>query len=81
MATSAEIQTMLTEARAARHQIALGQTVVEVWRDGRRIIFSKTDSAKLADYIAALENELADALVEEGGCRVRRRRPISVRYR
>lgn len=81
MATSAEIQTLLNEARAARHQLALGQAVVEVWRDGRRIIYSKTDSGKLSDYIATLGSELAAALVEEGGTRVRRRRPISVRYR
>lgn len=81
MATSTEIQALLTEARDVRHKLGLGKGVVEVWRDGRRIIYSKIDMGTLGAYIADLEKELADALVAEGGTYVRRRRPIEVRYR
>jgi hypothetical protein len=59
MATLAEYQTWLTEAEQARHKIATGNALVEVWRDGRRVIFSKANMKDLDSYIADLEGKIA----------------------
>lgn len=79
MATTAEIQTRLTEAEAALHALATGQRVVDVWRDGRRVTFSQATIGQLRDYIAQLRNDLAEAQNLDAGRP--RRRAIGIGWR
>lgn len=67
MATAAQITTWLTEAETARHQLATGQLITEVWRDGRRIIYAGMTLAALESYIATLRTDLAAATAAEAG--------------
>lgn len=63
----ATLQTYLTEAQTARHQLALGDKTVEIWRDGRRLTYSKTSLKELDAYIMKLKQEIADAQLAESG--------------
>lgn len=67
------LQTRLTEARAALHSLSIGQQVVEIQRDGRRMKYGSADSAALADYIRDLENQIADIEGAVVSARPRRR--------
>jgi len=81
MATVAEIQTWISEAEAARHTLATGSDVADVWRDGRRMRFQKVKLSELTDYIATLRSELVTAQIDAGVTVTRRRRAISLGYR
>lgn len=61
MADLAQLQTWLSEAESARHQLAMGQQVVEVWREGRRLVYSKGSLSQLDSYIATLRGDIAQA--------------------
>lgn len=61
MATFAELQTQWTEAKAQYHKLMLGQSVEHVWRDGRRVIYTKADAELLRSYIADLERQMSEA--------------------
>jgi len=60
MADLSTLQGWLTEAEQAQHELSIGKSVVEVWRDGRRITYSKADLAALRLYIADLKRQIAD---------------------
>jgi hypothetical protein len=59
MTDLATLQTRLTEAESQLHKLVTGTSVVEVWRDGRRIIYSKADIEALRSYISDLKAEIA----------------------
>ena len=80
MATAAEIQTMIDEAKAQRHKVALGQAVIDVWRDGRRMRREITRVSELDDYISRLEGELIMAQLAEGITPARRRGAIGTYF-
>lgn len=79
MATSAEIETRIAEAEAALHALATGQRVVEVWRDGKRMIFSQATIGQLRTYLADLKLELASLTAVADG--KPRRRAIGLAFR
>lgn len=57
--TPEEIQTMLTEARAALHRVQTGGAVTEVRdRNGDAIVYSATNRSALTAYISWLEGQL-----------------------
>lgn len=53
--------TKLAEARAAYHDLLLGQAVVRIQRDGKTVEFSQTNKRDLAAYIASLESQTGGA--------------------
>lgn len=61
MATLEQWQQRLAEAEDARHQLALGETVVEVWRDGRRVTYSQAKIADLDAYVLICQREIEKA--------------------
>lgn len=71
----------IAEAELQRHSVGLGEAVVEVWRDGRRVIRKISTMAELERYIALLRSELTTAQTEAGETPTRRRRAISLAYR
>lgn len=76
MADLATLQTYRDEAVVARHKLATGEAVAEIWRDGRRLTFRPTDLSKLNEYIATLDREIAEATAIADGRP--RRGPLSV---
>ena len=54
MATMIELR----EARDALHRLMIGQRVVTVQKDGRRVEFTAVSVGELKKYIAQLETEL-----------------------
>ena len=52
MATAAEIAADLVELRAARMALAKGERIKDVWRDGRRLVFSETTIEQLNSRIS-----------------------------
>lgn len=74
-----ELERMISEAKAQRHAAALGNAVVDVWRDGRRIRKQVATIEELNAYIRVLEIELAEATrVAEGKPK---RRAIGIAWR
>lgn len=67
-----DIRARIAEAKAQRHLVALGQAVVEVWRNGRRVQVKITDMKQLNDYILALERELDEQGSVDAGRKKRR---------
>ncbi len=43
------------DAQAAYHQLQIGKSVVEVWRDGRRLNYTKADVVTLRTYLTELD--------------------------
>lgn len=78
MADITTLRGWLAEAETARHSLAMGQSVAEVWRDGRRMTFTKSSLSDLGKYIADLEGQIAKLVDEENGTTATRRRSISV---
>ena len=64
------VDSRLSEARAALHDLYLGKRVVKVQKDGRAVEYTPANRSDLERYIAQLETEL------NGGAK---RRPIGVR--
>ena len=73
MADVATLKTRLEEAEAARHALATGQRVVDVWRDGRRVRYQESNKADLASYIDDLIAEIAALEAPATGALPRRR--------
>lgn len=81
MADLATLQGWLTEAESARHQLSLGQSVVEVSRSGRRIAYTEASLPSLNSYIADLEAQIRRKEDEANGTTLSRRRSIGVVFR
>lgn len=60
MADLETLQTRLAEAEAARHSLAMGERVIEVLRDGRRMTFQASNRGDLDAYISELKASIAD---------------------
>ncbi|MGF7152625.1 gpW family head-tail joining protein [Novosphingobium gossypii] len=73
MADLATLKTRLAEAEEARHALAMGTRVVEVWRDGKRLKFSEANKGDLDGYITDLSGQIADIESAASGARPRRR--------
>lgn len=71
----------IAEAKAQRHKVAKGEAVVEVGRDGRRMVRKFASMGELEAYIRALESELAAMQIEAGETPTRRRRAIGLAWR
>lgn len=71
MASLAQLQTWLTEAETARHALALGEQVVEVWKDGRRVTYNQARLPDLDAYIKRLERDIEQATNVAAGRRKR----------
>lgn len=69
----------ILELKAQRQNIALGNVVIDVWRDGRRVRKHVSTLAELNTMIAVLERELGEATATSNGHS--RRRPISLAWR
>ncbi len=80
MATAAEIEAMIAAAEARRQEVALGEAVVEVWRDGRRMRLQVPTIDELNKHIAAMRTALVEAQIAEGICPPRRRRAIGLSW-
>ena len=66
MLDRATLQTWLTEAETARHELATGSLRQTVRYNGdREVTFAKTDIGALDAYIASLRSQIA-ALTENG---------------
>jgi hypothetical protein len=77
--TSTEIAVDLADYRAARSALVKGERLEDVWRDGRRMRFSRLSLADINSAIADLEREYAAATSTEAGRPARR--PINLAYR
>lgn len=73
MADVDTLKTRLAEAEAARHALATGQRVVDVWRDGRRVKYQESNKADLAAYIDDLTTRIAGLDAPLTGALPRRR--------
>lgn len=71
MATAEQIA-QLNEARAARHKLMTGTTVVRVSKDGMSVDYTRANLSELNYYIEQLER-----VVDGSG---RRRAPAGVRF-
>lgn len=78
MATLTQLQTWLSEAETARHALAMGEGVVEIMRDGRRMSYTRRNLSDLNSYIAWLETEIEKSTAEAAGSP--RRRPINLAW-
>jgi hypothetical protein len=77
MTDIATLQSRLTEAENALHQINLGQNVAEIWHgNNERMRFNNANVAQLRAYIAELKGQLAalGVQVSGNGRRIRARR-------
>lgn len=69
----------LATYRTARTALVKGERVRDVWRDGRRLVFSEITLAQIDAAITSLENEYEQAANVEAGRP--RRRPIGLAWR
>lgn len=81
MATSTQIQEWIVAAEAARHSVAIGGAVIDVWEDGSRVRRSISTLSELQTYIDRLKRELAAALLAETGSTRPARGAVSLTYR
>lgn len=73
MADLSTLQTRLSEAETALHDLTIGRREVSVsWSDGQQVSYSKADIPELRRYIQDLKAQIA-ALTGKG-----RRKPISL---
>lgn len=77
MATAAEIAADLVDLRAARMSLAKGERIKDVWRDGRRLIFSEISMDELNKLIKIYESDLEAATAAEAGRQRRRAIPLN----
>lgn len=77
MATAAEIAADLVDLRAARMALAKGERIKDVWRDGRRLIFSEISMNELNSLIQIYESDLEAATAAEAGQPRRRAIPLN----
>ncbi len=81
MATSTQIREWIAAAENARHAVAIGGAVIDVWEDGSRVRRSISSLTELQAYIDRLNRELAAALLAESGSTRPARRAISMVFR
>lgn len=81
MASSAQITTWISEVEGQRHKVAMGQTFVELWRDGRKVRVEVPNIDALNAYLTQLKSDLVQAQVDEGVTPTRRRRAVGIAYR
>lgn len=62
-----QLQALLAEAEQARHDVAIGDKTTELWRDGRRVTYTKASLKDLDAYILRLKQDIADAKIAESG--------------
>jgi hypothetical protein len=68
MTDIATLQSRLTEAENALHQINLGQNVAEIWHgNNERMRFNNANLGTLRAYIAELKGQLAALGVQVSG--------------
>jgi len=77
MADLAQYQAWLTEAESALHTVMTGSGVAEVWREGRRVVYTKRNASDLQAYVTWLRGEIARLTEQENGT-VSGRRSIGV---
>lgn len=77
MADLITIGARLEEVETALHQLAMGKQVVEVARDGRRVVYGKANVGDLTAYRDALRKEYSETEIMLSGGR-RRRQGIGV---
>lgn len=78
MESYATLTTRLSEARAARHTLAIGGQVAEVWRDGKRLTYTPANLPDLERYIAQLELDIANH-PDNPSLATTQRRPVRAR--
>lgn len=69
------------ELKAQRVNIATGNAIIDIWRDGRRLRKKAGSLAEINDLIRQLESELVAAQIAAGITPTNRRRPIALAYR
>lgn len=79
MADLATLQTRLSEAETALHDLATGSRVVEVRRDGKMMKYGEANKSSLADYIADLRRQI-DVLTSADETTLPRRRFIGCSF-
>lgn len=82
--TETEIERLtreITELKAQRINVASGNAVIDVWREGRRIRKHISTIEELNSLIRLLEAELVSAQVAAGVTTTSRRRAITLGYR
>lgn len=57
----------IAEAKAKRHDVAMGDVVVDVWRGGKRMKMTAPTLEQLNAYIAEMERELASLTAVAAG--------------
>ncbi len=55
---STDLQTKLSEAEDAYHQLITGRKVVSIERDGRKVSYSQVTILQLQRYIVSLKRQL-----------------------
>lgn len=71
----------ISELKAQRINVASGNAVIDVWREGRRIRKHISTIDELNSLIRVLEGELVSAQVAAGVATTSRRRAITIGYR
>lgn len=71
----------ISELKAQRINVASGNAVIDVWREGRRIRKRVSTIDELNSLIRVLEGELVSAQVAAGVATTSRRRAITIGYR
>lgn len=77
--STTDILADLAVYRAARTSLVSGERVRDVWRDGRRLVFSEIALAEVEQAIVNLEREYESAVAVAAGNP--RRRPIRLAWR
>ena len=77
MADLETLKTRLAEAEDALHALNLGERVVEVMRDGRRMRYQESNRGGLEGYIGSLRAQVAESEITPRS----RRRFIPVAFR
>ncbi len=72
MRPSTEIAAEIAAVEAQRVNLATGQAVVDVWRDGRRMRLAIPSLAELETLLATLRREYEAAVLAESGGTARR---------
>lgn len=73
MADLSTLQTRLTEAETALHDLTIGRREVSVsWSDGQQVSYSKTNIDELRRYVQDLKTQIAELTGKN------RRAPISL---
>jgi len=61
MPTLSQMQTWLSEAHIARHQLRTGGMPVSVGLDGNMVTYTRAEASDLDAYITTLESQIAGA--------------------